>query len=203
MLIYLVRHLPTEYNIFGVYMGRSCDLPILPAEEEPFQERVQRLFPGRIGEGVVFLSSPAQRCWQTAEILRDVLGLTVEILVAEEFNETDYGEFEGLHPRQIKIRWPGLYRTWMNAPSQIRFPGGESFVEVQERAFGKLRRLPQEYPQEGILFVITHVDVIKMIISRILSIPIDCKRNFCIDYGSFSLLESMGEGFRVRYLNRT
>jgi len=201
MLVYLVRHLPTEYNVSGVYMGRSCDPPVIQAEIKGFQEGVQRLFPEGIRDRASLLSSPARRCQQTADILKDALGLTEDILVVEEFNETSYGEFEGLHPRQIKKRWPNLYRLWMNAPSQVKFPGGESFTEVQERSFEKLQKLLQEYPEEETLFVITHVDVIKMIISKVLSIPIDCKRNFCIDPGSFSLLESMGEEIRVRYLN--
>ena len=138
MLVYLVRHLPTEYNVSGVYMGRSHDPLIIQTEIKGFQEGVQRLFPQGIRDRASLLSSPARRCQQTAKILKNALGLTTETLVIEEFNETNYGEFEGMHPRQIKTRWPGLYYTWMNTPSQIKFPGGESFTEVQERSFGKL-----------------------------------------------------------------
>ena len=202
MFIYLVRHLPTKFNLSGVYMGRSFDIPIATSGVGGFRGRVGALFSQGVGEGVLVFSSPALRCQQTAEVLKDVLGLAVETFVVEAFDETDYGEFEGLHPRQIKARWSGLYHTWMNTPSQITFPGGESFEQVQERSYQKLLELLRECP-EGIktLFVITHVDVIKMLVSKVLSIPIDCKRSFCVDTGSFSLLESIGEEIRVRYLN--
>lgn len=202
MLVYLVRHLPTEYNLSGVYMGRSFDLPIATSGVEGFRRRVETLFPQGVGEGVLVFSSPALRCQQTAEVLQGVLGLAVETLVVEAFDETDYGEFEGLHPRQIKTRWPEIYHAWMNTPSQVVFPGGESFAQVQKRSYQKLLKLLRECPEGiGALFVVTHVDVIKMVVSKVLTIPIDCKRNFCIDTGSFSLLESMGEEIRVRYLN--
>jgi probable phosphoglycerate mutase len=183
-------------------MGRSQDLPVLDNQIGKFQERVRRVFPEGIEESVQIFSSPAGRCQQTAEVLRDVLDLDIEISVLEEFDETDYGKFEGLHPKKIKKQWPDIYRMWMNAPSQVTFPGGESFWEVQERSYSKIQELAHTLPEEN-LFVITHVDVIKMIISKILSIPINNKRYFCIDPGSFSRLESDEGELKVKYLNRT
>jgi len=184
-------------------MGRSIDAPILQSEIESFKKRAARVFPEGVERTAAILSSPSLRCRQTAKVLKNVLKLSREILDVKEFDETNYGKFEGLRSGEIKEQWPNLYRLWMNTPSQITFPGGETFHEVQERSYHKIQELLCEYlGKTEVLFVITHVDVIKMVIGKILSIPIDNKRYFCIDPGSFSLLESDEEEIRIKYLNR-
>lgn len=204
MLVYLVRHLATELSGTGIYMGRSRDLPILKSTIPAFRERLERLFPRGLEETVLVFSSPSRRCFQTAEILTDALGTDRSVTVTTEFCETDYGDFEGKHLREIKETYPDLYSAWISTPSRVTFPRGESFRDVQERSFAKLLELLREHSEKvEASLIVTHVDVIKMIVSKVLSIPIDKKPYFYIHYGSFSCLEVEGEKIRVKYLNRT
>jgi broad specificity phosphatase PhoE len=42
--------------------------------------------------------------------------------------EIDFGDFEGLTCDEIAERYPVLYRQWMESPTEVQFPNGESFV---------------------------------------------------------------------------
>lgn len=148
----------------------------------------------------LIFSSPLLRCLQTARFLRGELRLKHKIEVTEEFTETNYGDFEGKDSEKIKKQYPELFAVWMSKPSQIVFPNGESYQNVQNRAYSKLSKLQTSYPQNP-LFICTHVDIIKMIISKILSIPIDKKAHFHINNGSFSWLEVSRRGLRVKCIN--
>lgn len=205
MLIYLIRHLPTAFNKSGVYMGRSNDVPILSETIFPFEKRLK----GYIGHlnGSVFVgSSPALRCIQTVTTLSQTLGISTKLHVYERLNEMNYGDFEGKSSQEIKIHYPQEYRKWMEHPSLIHFPGGESFAEVQKRGVSCLKEIISTEIEN--IFLVTHVDIIKMIVCSILDIPIDSKRMFKIDNGSISCLETTNEKYnkkkiKVRYVNCT
>jgi phosphoserine phosphatase len=200
MIIYLVRHLPTKYNEDGIIMGRSCDLSIISETANRFVETIERVVGSHIG---MVYTSPALRCRQTAQFLSG------GAQTLEAFNETNYGDFEGKEPEEIKIKWHDIYWKWMNHPSHMWFPGGESFLEVQSRALAGLQKIIVDNDKtDSLIFVVTHVDVIKMIICGILEIPIDKKRSFHIDHGSFTRLEPCVEKdgskiIKVRHLNST
>lgn len=208
MLIYLIRHLPTEYNQKGIYMGRSYDMPILLKGIELFTTTVAKM--RDIGKNSIIYSSPALRCRQTAKILSDALKIRSKPQISEKFNEMNYGQFEGKSPKKIKIHYPDIYWNWMRHPSLVRFPGGETFIEVQMRAVTYLQKIiNREHKQatDNFIFIVTHVDIIKMIICWILNISIDNKRLFCINNGSFTLIETTNEKYnkkklKVRYINR-
>lgn len=201
MRIYLVRHIPTELNESGTYMGRSLNPPILLEARQDFKKTISKLHL-RVDDKrtALIFSSPLLRCLQTAKLLRRGLSVKHKIQIVEEFTETDYGDFEGKNANGIKKQYPNLFATWISKPSRVVFPNGESYQDVQSRSYSKLLGLLKSYPQNT-LFICTHVDVIKMIISKILSIPIDKKASFRIDNGSFSCLETSHRGFRLRFTN--
>ncbi len=193
MIIYLVRHLATEYNRNGIYMGRSQDLPILKSEIDLFIERAKKFLDRSVLEKSTIYSSPSLRCRQTGGILLNLYGITAEIEVREAFSETNYGSFEGKTPEEIKQISPIVFQNWMEKPSQVRFPDGESFDEVMKRALSELTTIIQKGRKEDVVIIVTHVDVIKVIVCWILGMSIDDKRMFRIDNGSFTCLETTDE----------
>ncbi len=70
-------------------------------------------------------TSPSQRCQQAAHILAAGRGCPVEAVDA--LRELDFGEFEGRGYEEIASLYPDLYAQWMEHPTEIRFPDGESF----------------------------------------------------------------------------
>ena len=201
MDLILIRHVETQNNKSGGYMGRSIDTPTTPEGArrfkctlQAFRERVP------IPKDAVTLCSPSLRCKQTLEIVNDTLGLPHSIIVASEFAETDYGDFEGKDADDIKRQYPNLIKTWLHKPAQMRFPNGESYVEVQRRAIRKIRELEVAWPDKMVL-VCTHVDVIKMILCALLDISINMKVFFDISNGSFTYITSTYRGLTVKTLN--
>ncbi|MDO8728910.1 MAG: histidine phosphatase family protein [bacterium] len=204
MLVYLLRHLPTEYNRSGRYMGRSNDLPILDESVSKYRDALAKM--GLIDNisRLKIICSSSLRCKQTANLLSELLSNT-DVIINHDLDEVDYGDFEGKFPQDIKKLYPAEYRRWMERPSTLKFPGGESFVEVQQRAV-KLVLEQIELRDGDNIFLVSHVDVIKMVICWVMDIPIDNKRMFRIDNGSVSCLETSNELYnqkklRVRYLN--
>ena len=45
----------------------------------------------------------------------------------ERLSEIDFGELEGRKYEEIEREQPELFRRWMESPTQVRFPGGESW----------------------------------------------------------------------------
>ena len=201
MDLILIRHIATDYNRPGIYMGRSLDLNITPEGVKRFRytlnDFVERF---RVPKETLLLCSPLSRCYQTLLIVKEVLGLSGVIESSSEFNETNYGDFEGKGAQEIQEQYPYLVDTWLHKPAQIRFPRGESFLEVQQRAMDKLQKLEVAYSGETVL-VCTHVDVIKMIVCALLDISIDKKVFFDISTGSFTHIVSTYRGLTVKGLN--
>lgn len=202
MQLFLIRHLKTESNVNGVYMGRKLDPPIVQEYIPEFVNTIEALLLPQIKGNVKVASSPALRCRQTAQLILSAMKETTEYRIEKRLWETDYGEFSGFTSAQIRKRYPDLMHDWMYHPSKIRFPCGETFIEVQKRSWDAMADLIQE--TQKTLVVVTHVDVIKMIISQVMGVPLDYKRHFSIDNGSVSLveIETDKSEMRVRYLNR-
>jgi hypothetical protein len=83
-------------------------------------------------EGVpidAILTSPLERCRETAAPLARARGLSPT--VHRGLIEVDYGDWTGRSIAQLQRT--RLWRSVMHAPSTVRFPGGESMLEVQAR----------------------------------------------------------------------
>jgi broad specificity phosphatase PhoE len=189
-------------------MGRSCDLPIIEGSAGSFIERVAWILDESARNNAVVCSSPARRCLQTAALLQDVIGKSTDLHVLAELHEMNYGSFEGKSAEEIKRSNPEVFHDWMNCPGSVRFPEGETFDEVQKRASNCLKDLIVQHRShiDASLFLITHVDVIKMLLCWLLNISINDKRLFRVDPGSFSCLETTGNIYNkkrltLRYLN--
>ena len=47
--------------------------------------------------------------------------------------ELDFGDARGRTYEEIEREQPELFRRWMETPTQVRFPGGESYADLRER----------------------------------------------------------------------
>lgn len=136
--IYLVRHgMPEKGTSEKVYIGVT-DLPLSMRGSAEACE-LGRYFLQRLSttSAVRILSSPLQRCRQTAEELYHVFsdgGIALsEPLVVEALHEIDLGEWEGKSVREIRERFPEEYEARGRALGMYHTPGGESFLEAGVR----------------------------------------------------------------------
>jgi broad specificity phosphatase PhoE len=71
------------------------------------------------------------------------------------WRETAYGEWEGLTEPEIQTRSPLIWQRRTADPARVAPPGGETGLEVQERAVAAIGRLRARHAGESVLLV-TH-----------------------------------------------
>jgi broad specificity phosphatase PhoE len=125
-LVWLVRHGQTEWSRDGRHTGRS-DIPLTPEGED--QARALAPFVSTLQLDLI-LCSPRSRARRTAELA----GLEPYELT-DDLQEWDYGEFEGLTSKDIRVEVPG-WTIWSGP-----WRGGETAADVASRADRLIERV--------------------------------------------------------------
>ena len=146
------------------------------------------------------VASPAIRARETAGAIAAPHGLTVEI--ADELRELDFGELEGRRYDEISESDPELYERWMSAPTTVRFPGGESYADLEARAAAAIATLARQQAGRRVV-VVTHGGVIRAVLRTVLGFPAERPFRIAVDPASVTTLEWVEGEPIVRELNRT
>lgn len=113
-------------------------------------------------------ASPLERTRETARPIAKALGLRVR--TERGLNECDFGEWTG---RELKeLRKLPEWQTVQRYPSGFRFPGGESFVEMQARFTGAVARLCERHRGEMVVAV-SHADPIRSAVAAAMGTHLD------------------------------
>ena len=138
-------------------------------------------------------SSPLDRCLETAEGIARPHGLSVDSV--EDIGEVRYGKWEGKKLKKLSKKRRKWYAV-QHFPSRFRFPEGESFQEVQFRAVKVLEELNNRHEKEMIV-VVSHADVIKLVLAYYLGLHIDQFQRIVLSPASVSVL-ALTDGGLVR-----
>jgi broad specificity phosphatase PhoE len=142
-------------------------------------------------------SSPMERAVETTEPIAQALGL--EIVIRPGLYETDCGDWAG---RTIKsVRRLKAWREIQNKPSQFRFPGGETFVECQQRIVGEIEFLRTQHAPKDIVICVSHADPLKLLVAHYLGLPFDNFQRLSIDPASITILHLDESVSRLLALN--
>src|SRR5699024_7037521 len=135
------------------------------------------------------VSSPLQRCRQTAVAVADPhdgLAPTTH----RGLLECGYGEWTG-RPLKELAKDP-LWRVVQEQPSAVRFPGGESMIEMAARAQQAIRDLDAaiaaEHGPDAVWVAVSHGDVIKAILAEALGMHLDSFQRILVDPASISIV---------------
>jgi probable phosphomutase (TIGR03848 family) len=143
-------------------------------------------------------SSPLERCRETAAPLAKARRLSVHR--RRRLIDTGYGEWTGRSIAQV--RKTKLWRTVERVPSAMRFPGGESLLEVQARAVDEAIRIAQDH-RKGIVVVVSHADPIRLVIAHVAGAHADHLHRLVVDPGSITVV-ALGDGMpRLLKVNDT
>ncbi len=183
----LLRHGQTEMSVHKLYSGRSN--PPLTEQGLWQAHRAADRIAARGGLAGI-ISSPLQRCQQTAQAVADQLG--VPVITWDELVEVDFGTWEGLSFSQAHESDPELHARWLADPS-IAPPQGESLLEVNHRVTSAREKLEEQFPGQTVL-VVSHVSPIKAIISQALGAPVATFNRLHLDLASFSIAEFYADG---------
>lgn len=191
-LLLLIRHAVTEQTGKRLY-GRTGGIH-LSAEGRAQAERLAERLRDVPLDAVY--TSPLERCVETA---RAIAGGR-RPRVVRELNEVDYGDWTG---RSL----PALRRTKMwarvrSAPSRVRFPSGETLVEVQRRAVASLDALAGRHPR-GTIAVVSHGDVVRLAVAQYAGVHIDLFQRLEVAPASVSAVAIGDGGPRILRVNDT
>ena len=166
MRILLARHGETPWNAEGRYQGQE-DIPLSPVGLAQAQALGERLREVPITRAV---ASPLQRARHTAELAlgQRELPLTLD----PGLMEIAHGTWEGLLASEIGERDGELLRAWRDSPHEVLMPEGESLQHVFDRAWPALARASEGLGADDILLVVAHDAVNRVLLCRILGIPL-------------------------------
>jgi broad specificity phosphatase PhoE len=123
----------------------------------------------------------------------------LEIQLRPDLTDTDVGEWEG---RSWKVL--GRTRMWkviQNSPSQFQFPGGETFLQTQERIVRTLDGIAGAHQADDLIAVVFHADPIKLAVAYYLGQPLDTFQRLSAHTGSVTILKKDGAAVKLLALN--
>jgi broad specificity phosphatase PhoE len=137
------------------------------------------------------------RCLETARIIAARHCLEPQAL--PELREVCMGAWEGHRFDAIRGRDPQEFQRRGEYIADHCPPGGESFGDLQRRVWPVFKKLAPG-PHQAILMV-THAGVIRVLLCRLLGMPLKNLFRIGLTYGSLSIIDSGPQGFRVRAMN--
>ncbi|MGI9119516.1 MAG: MSMEG_4193 family putative phosphomutase [Acidimicrobiales bacterium] len=161
----LVRHGQTP-TTGSVLPGRAPGLHLADAGAAQADAVAERLRGVERIDAVY--ASPLERTRETAHPIAKARGLRVR--VDRGLLECDFGEWTGRPLKELTklAEWSTVQRY----PSGFRFPGGESFREMQARITGALARLVERH-RGGVIVAVSHADPIKAAVADALGTHLD------------------------------
>ncbi len=196
----LVRHGSTP-TTGKVLPGRAAGLHLSEkgrAQAEAVADRIGDLVErGRTAPTAVY-ASPLERTTETARPIARRLRLRVR--AERGLLECDFGDWTGARLSTLvrKPEWTTVQR-W---PSGFRFPGGESFVEMQSRTASALATLVSRHPGETVVAV-SHADPIKAAVALAAGTPLDQFQRLTVAPCSVSAIAYTRSGPYVLSVNST
>jgi probable phosphoglycerate mutase len=164
--VLFVRHGQTA-TTGTVLPGRAPGLHLSDTGRQQAEAVAERIA-GTNGKVAAIYASPLERTKETAAPIAKKLGLRVR--VERDLLECDFGEWTG---KQLKalMKLPE-WHTVQRYPTGFRFPGGESFPEMQARIERAVDRMRERHPGETVIAV-SHADPIKALVAAAVGTHLD------------------------------
>lgn len=193
--VVLVRHGQTA-TTGKVLPGRAAGLDLSDVGRSQAERAAELLADGPVIAAVY--TSPLERARQTAAPIAAALGQRA--VVDKGLLECDFGEWTGerLSTLMKKPEWATVQRS----PSTFRFPGGESFTEMQHRMTSTLDRLRAAHPG-GTIVCVSHADPIKAAVASAIGTHLDLFQRIVVSPCSISVLSWSSFGPVVLSVNTT
>jgi len=168
--VYLIRHGETEWSLSGQHTGIT-DIPLTENGR-----KVARLLEPVLRKQTfaLVLTSPLGRARQTCELA----GLGERAEIDRNLMEWNYGEYEGLTPRQIHAQRPG----WVIFNDGC--PGGESAKQVGVRVDRVIARVRAV---QGHIALFAHGHIFRVFAARWLGLPATAGSHFLLSTATLNV----------------
>ena len=189
--VILVRHGRTTANATGLLAGRTPGVELDTVGREQAARVGRRL---SVVPLVAVVSSPMERCRQTAQAIIDAQARTQSHVpvapIEDAITECDYGDWQG---RPLKeLAQEKLWSLVQSQPSAAAFPGGESMAAMQARSVEAIRRLDaafeREHGADAVWVAVSHGDIIKSVLADALGMHLDLFQRINVNPASVSIV---------------
>jgi probable phosphomutase (TIGR03848 family) len=145
------------------------------------------------------VTSPLERCRETAEALLAGREPAPALHVDERVGEVQYGSWTG---RELKaLRKEPLWAVIQGHPSAAVFPDGEGLATMSARAVAAVRDWNARLGPEATYVLVSHADVIKAIVADALGLHLDGYQRIAVDPCSLSVVRYGPRGTLVERVN--
>ena len=169
--LFAIRHGETAWSLSGRHTG-TTNIPLT----ESGRRLAERMRPVLAKNAfALVLCSPMQRARETCELA----GLGDPAVVDDDLVEWNYGEYEGLTPKQIHETAQG----WLIFRDGC--PGGESPEQVGARAD---RVIARARATDGDVALFAHGHVLRVLAARWIGLPAASGQHFLLDTGTLCVL---------------
>jgi probable phosphomutase (TIGR03848 family) len=198
-LVLFVRHGQTP-TTGKVLPGRAPGLHLADKgsqQAEAVAARIAALQNGDRRVAAVY-ASPLERTRETAAPIARALDLRVRR--SRGLLECEFGEWTGAELKKLS-KLPE-WRTVQRNPSGFRFPGGESFTEMQTRIGTAVETIRRDHPGQTVVAV-SHADPIKAAVAQAMGMHLDLFQRIVISPCSVSAILYGADGPIVLAVNST
>lgn len=196
-MVLFVRHGQTP-TTGAVLPGRAPGLHLSDRGREQAEQAAARIAALGADRIAAVYSSPMERARETAAPIARAVGRRVRVL--DSLNECDFGRWTGRRLSDLRRRrdWRQVQRT----PSSFRFPGGESFAEMQTRMTHAVQSLTTRHPGSTVVAV-SHADTIKAAVSHASGAHLDMFQRIVVSPCSITAILYSADGPLVLAVNNT
>ena len=187
----LIRHGRTTSNANGTLAGWTSGVGLDEIGRGQVADLAERLRGMPI---CLLVSSPLQRCLETAQIVVSAL-VDVTVHTDDRLGECRYGAWTG--GSLAELAKEPLWRLVQDQPSAARFPDselfqGESIAEMQARGLQAVRevdaRVSAEHGPQAFWALVSHGDVIKSILADAVGTHLDHFQRIVVGPASLSVV---------------
>jgi probable phosphomutase (TIGR03848 family) len=191
-VVLLVRHGETDW-LGERLAGRMPGIHLNASGREKAETLAAMLQPLALA---AIYSSPLERAMETAEPTSRDAGKS--ILCDERLQEVDFGSLTG--KPFSELRDMPIWQEVHHRPSGVKYPGGESLQDVQDRAVRMIDDVRADY-ESGVVALFTHADTIRLALAHFLRMPMEAYHSLVTDPASVSVLSFNRKMVRVRAVN--
>lgn len=192
--IYLIRHGETV-NAGEVCLNGHFDVELSPAGEEQIRRVAKAL---QVKPVKAIYSSDLKRTRVSAEILSRPHNL--EPVCYPELRELSFGKWEGLSVKVLNQRYPGELSKRFKNPETFCADGGETFLQLQERALPKFLEIAGRHPGEEIV-IMSHGGVNRVILAHLLGSPLSHAFRISQEYAAINVIQFCEDQPAIELLN--
>ena len=183
--VIIVRHAQTIWNASGKIQGQAD-----PVLSETGRAQCEAVADRLAAVGIeAICSSDLVRARETAAAIAS-RHHGLEVRLDPDLREIDLGQWEGADRESLSRDWPDLYDAWVTRPSWDLVPGGEGSAAFKARVMGAFGRAASEVAASGTVAVVTHIGVIRTLLSTIVGAnPADLRWPWAVDNTGITVLE--------------